>query len=609
MRASNSVGQVQANDGDLNDTLRYALVGGDFAHLFELGAQTGLLSLRASTRQLDLTSCQLLVTATDSLPTPTGTQHTCQARVHIYVAPQLIGRSLNFEHLQTSRMDAANETGKLASSRLHPANLRERQLVATSNQRSSVATVMASLQHMVRSVNFLDMPTSSALMLSALLALLVCLLLVLVASMGLHVYKRRRKSRHRQHLAATAHLRRPNLALVHPSSSAPDSAAPSSMSAASQGPARYLVAPETPSKPPASSNGEPSLISSLASSQSKRSYRSNSTDDSSVMHCGHYSVTASRRPSPAALRGVASGPTGAELAAAAIKSLVREADEEEAAERHERALAEPKELRADELSVLTCAKPGIKSYRKLPINSLVLSPTGEQESASSQAAHDSAIASDSSTEHTPPKPAAGALMALIREPHSSPAGAEIKWPAGATPQRVKRLTWDDELSQDGREPNNNNNDDALDDCCFVAPDFRLPMMSPLSNHEYPNEHEDVEQHFLFSHPSSPAAGGLAGSAEAEASGQNNCLDYTIVQSSQFQVDSLLGADQLELQRARKSLSAQHHQLLMHQSQGQRAIPYLYNSGKKPSLASTNSFAPTQSKPTNQDLKLMTTAVL
>lgn len=699
LRSSNVIGQVQAHDADLNDTLRYSLVGGEFAHLFEIGPLSGQISLKPSIRQLDVTSCQLLVLVADSLAMPPNQPaHTSQARVNLQVAPQLIGRSLNLNQtpkvVATLRPPEMNQTTReMAGAEEQPAGsqgarslAKDRQQVLL-NQRSSVATVMSSLQHMVRSVNFLDMPMSSVVLLSGLLALLVCLLLVIVLSMGVQIYKRRVKHRHRHHLSATAHLRRPNMALVHPSSSNSNGSSPSSSLPSSSAPlpaqgltgaSRYLAARSSKTSPLAAPTrhetnllgspkqeaskqaaGELSMISSLSSNQSKRSYRSNTTDDSSVMHCGHYSVTASRRPSPsqrAHLSGPIKsllGPTGAELAAAAIKSLVREADEEEAAEQEadrarqsrnnsscspqSNSLAELR-VSANELTVLTNSKPGIKSYRKLPLGSLVRTQAPREPectaSKGDQVTSDSAIASDSSTEAASRQPGAaaspqrsGALMALIREPQGAGQASEIKWPTGATPQRVKRLTWDDELSlAEDRDGNNNSADAHQDDCCFVSPDFRL--MSPLSNHEYPIEGttnlEDhyAEQHFLFSHPGSPAANLAAPLAGEPAGSQNNCLDYTIVQSSQFQVESLR-TDEMQPQLADRgralqslssaaSLSAQHHLLL--QRGNERApselIPYLYSTpasiGKvKHQQSNVNSFSP----PTNSDLKLMTTAVL
>lgn len=682
------VGQVQAHDDDLNDTLRFSLVGGDFVQLFDINPSSGQISLKPSIRQLDVTSCQLLVQVTDSLATATNQlPHTSQARVHLHVAPQLIGRSLNLNQ----PLRAPNSKAEVNATARDQADLEEQhssgqggrlvgatrdRVPAPSNQRSSVATVMSSLQHMVRGVNFFDMPMSSAVLLSALLALLVCLLLVLVISMGVHIYKKRLKYRHQHHLAATAHLRRPNLALVHPASSTSNGSSPNSstsgasstlQTAAAAKSSRYLAARLSSGLAATSetrragllgtkqTGGDLSIISSLTSNQSKRSYRSNTTDDSSVMHCGHYSVTASRRPSPSQRHLAGSskgllGPTVAEMAAAAIKSLVREANEEEAAEEEADQQAKqsrtnssceiisspPTKLKvsANELTVLTNSKPGIKSYRKLPLGSLVrtqASPHAGPGCASNgleQAATDSAIASDSSADATSSskETSRGALMALIKEPQNKPQVSEIKWPTGAIPARVKRLTWDDELSlaEDHERQNTTSQNSVInDDCYFVAPDLRL--MSPLSNHEYPiegtadlNDHY-IEKHFLFSHPSSPAGPTATLQANEPSGSQNNCLDYTIVQSSQFQVDSLRTDEQQPNGgRAHQglspttSLSAQHHLLL--QQGGERVsnevTPYLSTTSAVTTSGKMKLQQSSLSAPTNPDLKLiMTTAVL
>jgi len=88
-----------------------------------------------------------------------------------------------------------------------------------SGQRSALATVVSSFQHMMRSVNFLEMPMSSALLLSALLAFLLCLLLIVVISMSVHVYKRRGKlTARRRHLSAAAHLRQQLAGTILPTS-------------------------------------------------------------------------------------------------------------------------------------------------------------------------------------------------------------------------------------------------------------------------------------------------------------------------------------------------------------------------------------------------------
>lgn len=265
---SNLIGSVQAHDADLNDTIHYSLTG-DQAHLFEINSN-GLLSLRPNVKQLNISSCQLIVQAADSLSTPPI--HTQQARVNLHVAPQLVGRSLNFDTTAptattTAAAAAAAEGrpqigsrstqqqwssfgggggGGLQSATRTLNTLANAEKEPVAHQRSSLATVMASLQHMVRSVNFLDMPMSSALLLSALLAFLVCLLLIVVISMSVHFYLRRSKLRQtrRRHLVAAAHLRQAHLAALHGDSS-PDSAAASSMSAVARADrARYQVRPQ-----------------------------------------------------------------------------------------------------------------------------------------------------------------------------------------------------------------------------------------------------------------------------------------------------------------------------------------------------------------------------
>lgn len=229
---SNHIGQVQAHDGDLNDTVRYSL-SGEQAHLFNIHPSTGQVSLRSSIKQLNITNCQLIVIATDSLgqqSQPPQQQFTHQARLNLHIAPQLVGRSINFDSSTAfgggdsakARSLTGVERDSTADEWLTPAKqtklitAKERDLSAISNQRSSVATVMASLQHMVKSVNFFDMPMSSALLLSALLAFLICLLFILLVSMSVHIYRRqinksldRRRHHQQQHLA---HIRHAHLA-------------------------------------------------------------------------------------------------------------------------------------------------------------------------------------------------------------------------------------------------------------------------------------------------------------------------------------------------------------------------------------------------------------
>lgn len=940
---------VLAHDADLNDTLRYS-ISGEHENLFDISQSSGQLSLKSNIKQLNITSCHLIVIATDSLkPSPNGF-HSHQARVNFHVAPQLVGRSINFGGMTTSsntENDNQQDT-KVLSSRIsneHQHNNQQdwssspslsarfaggaqvsRSLqtsssgskdVTPSNQRSSVATVMSSLQHMVRSVNFLEMPMSSALLLSALLAFLICLLFIVIISMSVHFYRRRMKQqRHRhRHLAAAAHLRHAHLAsALHgpqatarfksstttsaanhnaaaDSSNSPSltNSSPTNSTAADASP-RYL-SPHTspsetfivkgagfvsnngsgnekrcqaqaqtttnavggkqrstrtnrvndvigapnngscrdvfvqrlsvgtpsslnnfncPSKPSnrtnsrlsvrspvnncstirggeafnriksASSNlnqADNSLISTM-SSHSKRSYQSNTTDDSSVMHCGHYSVNPEGLSSPLPVSAGIEGRVKIPLRSksreksieAAIKSLVREEEvsDSETETNKTNAFAvkqktqlhssEPEALIAEmklhqqqqqhqqgvneELSVLTNSKPGIKSYRKLPLSSLARqhNRVGPEESATIRrdSPNNSAILSEATSANSSSstnsnstnnksvisrEEADAGLMAMIRNPekrilkgtenlisnfarqdsilsrkcngnnylNQNNEGQEtngdhsislshqtarpnqtnsnnIKWPHDAIPSRVKKLTWDDELSVSNED-------------CFVAPELRnistnsCPISPLSSNHQYPiegttnNEDHFAEQHFLFSNPCSPAlmstdfnsstylaqqqqqrqqphsialqsmGNNLPELDCSSMMGQNNCFDYTIVQSSQFQVDTLNSTGCLnqdlnnnQLTNNQQSLSAQHHNQLQQQQKQQTKRP-LYNTNSylySNSIINSNNnfesrncdqsqnydqkqqhFGASTAATTNQDLTshLMTTAVL
>lgn len=767
-----------------------------------------------------MTSCQLVVLASDSLLTPQV--HTQQARINLHIAPQLVGRSINFEHHhhhphQTGNGDAtsSDSNAKLFNSRSlvdqhnnlpggadwsagtfgggRPSNQQVfsrsgGESLTPSSQRSSVATVMSSLQHMVRSVNFFDMPMSSALLLSALLAFLICLLLIVLISMSVHIYRRRMKVRHRRHLASTAHLRHAHMAAqlhhkqrttapgngsepqqatsngsrylvnggrngsgsscsstpTHSTAAGPAASSPNYTTASNNttaaspyhqstdptqsqqqttdqqqqdnGQARMEAAYQQggkqkrttkPNSRPNSSNAtrssagsiitgrpgsrqsaantrndsdlrasmmspvgsgressasgsqttrlmggqcasaaaaigapsmvqhtqklakdqnnnENSLISSL-SSHSKRSYRSNyTTDDSSVMHCGHYSVTASRSPHQRLMSPTGELPREAALGSlqmeqqqqpsksltgsiklntsqrqssieAAIKSLVSQKDNDDETlgedegddddddgggqprinnqitrTRDTRSAAvkranyrdsdsSPKAKSANlaELSVLTNSKPGIKSYRKLPLSagSLVrpirhnrVEPAASSDHTqthvlmkraaseqSSAATHDSAIASDASgssagsnSNNNPQQqnPREG-LMAMIRDPdlrkrpmsmvpevqhQNAPENSlleepnGIRWPEGVIPHRVKRLTWEDDdmnfsPGNNAQQQQQHFNPQLQDSDCYVAPDVQLSadfIGSPLSaNHQYPIQvNNQSEQPYL-----------------------------------------------------------------------------------------------------------------
>lgn len=773
---SNLIGQVQAHDADLNDTLRYsitstacqpaALAGtpaANSSHLFEINS-AGQLSLRPGTRQLNFSSCQLIVQVQDSLnsKSPTST-NTHQTKIMLHIAPQILGRSINFDaqpttvsastsqSLITSATTLANsiaddqqptqnkwlisgnspnanaEVLGLASSKTlavgkqHQAH--QPPVVVVNNQRSSLATVMSSLQHMVKSVNFFEMPMSSALLLSALLAFMVCLLFIVIISMSVHVYKRRSKWRRRRHLAATAHLRHAHLAAAlapatsrhlttgpgmgvgageqsprvsggSPTSSSSGSSPTTCGTTASGQPVQRQLAgspvdvgasgdnrkasPEQPNQAPVlgslqqrivessamqgkasgrfrdqllmtdttgtGGGGGPnqsSLISSLSSRHSNNrlsSYKLDSSltttatsDDSSssVMNCGHYSVNGTMqsrqvaRRSPASDSKLASGakrktpvgsPTGngslgepRTSIEAAIRSLVRQPEGDETdTNYHEEKQANSKTTNAskvdDELSILTAGKPGIKSYRRLPLmNSLVRPVKSQLMMIQSNGLANNKVGPMSS------------IDSANQWPQQS-----IRWPSEATPQRVKKLTWDDELSCNTTNLNiyeddqvrsrmySNNNEDNLnelqDQDCYISPDVGLHESPTSVGHIYytqstsqsrvnsatghvnispANQYEPKQQQqlFLFSAsanctPISPQLNGnynnhhhqynlspnhfnqepdgrqateltgdmssaaAAAAQHLEAQHENNCLDYTIIQNSQFQVDSL-----------------------------------------------------------------------
>lgn len=686
------IGSVQAHDLDLNDSIRYSILSGDqnSLALFDLNPVNGQLSLKPGIKQLNnITQCQLIVQATDTLAAP---YHSHQARVNLQVSPQLLGRSINFESSESVGQDRAYSRNLITSSnqdnehnhhqwslapflgssgRSSGGVVRAATLNEPASQRSSIATVMSSLQHMVRQVNFFDMPMSSTLLLSILLALLVCLLFILIISMSVSFFKRRSKlNRHRHHLATLRHAHLANH--LHPSdrarymqNSALSSIMSASLSAASN-PSPINHSPIISSSPaaatlaatvdPAAATRRPnsatpaqasragsrqsqiqeattkalsvnvqqaaqqqvSLISSLSSSHSRRSYKSSTDDNSSMLHCGHYSINGPSRATPVQGKPSLFSPrqsseqqqrqaTEAQSSIeAALKSLAKEAnmastnDDQSLESFKKRLVGEPTTCdkpqqqqqhirvnnfhQTNELSVLTNSKPGIKAYRKLPINSLVrpakhsnkVGPYPDERTRS----QDSAIASGSdnnssgsSSEHNLISSRGEGLMAMIRDSTtqgrvdmsefraSQLTGAiqasgdddllvneqyaalrPIRWPQGVMPSRVKKLTWDDELSINAGSPDN-----------------RLMLLKSPASAVINNGYAANEQHFLFSNPCSPALMSSQSNCSSYPADtlqrqpsqpaplnqshnsimgnhQNNCFDYTIVQSSQFQVD-------------------------------------------------------------------------
>lgn len=207
-----------AQDADLRDSVRYSL-SGEHAHLFDLNSSSGQLSLKSGGNEsmvmpTNSNNCLLLVHASDSLGPKA---HNQTARINLLLAPQLMGRSLaSLNQLAGSRsLDSIQSRSEPNSpvewAGQQPAQSRSASVVAgTTNanqqQRSSLATVMSSLQHMIRSASLSEMPLPSALLLSALLALLICLLLVVVVAMSVHFYRRQTKSRHHRHQLIAASL-------------------------------------------------------------------------------------------------------------------------------------------------------------------------------------------------------------------------------------------------------------------------------------------------------------------------------------------------------------------------------------------------------------------
>lgn len=789
MRGSNLLlGQVQAHDADLNDTMRYSL-SGEHSHLFNIHPQTGQVSLRSNIKQLNITSCQLIVIATDSLgsssspsPSPSGGHHqqqfTHQARLNLQIAPQLVGRSINFapDAAATATGSGGDDerAGKVFSSRSlsesstqsqeswllpagtakqtngRPHNPRD----GASSQRSSVATVMASVQHMVKSVNFFDMPMSSALLLSALLAFLICLLFILLVSMSVHVYRRqvnkslgrsRRRLHHQQqHLAATAHIRHAHLAATNqllsaaapqpappggalsrylqqsPATSArstnststtqasgsaqssphqqqqqqPDSGAggPKTMTrplvpklTAKVSPASVVIGGTSATRPAsalslasrrsqqrqqqhpmgpvslepletlsaqlqqrraaaAAAGGFSSMVSSSHSSfegrRSKHSYRSTessgSVDDgsSSVMHCGHYSVNG----------GSASYDTQ-------MKNSLKRGQENCQPQSVKSTTDQPEESHKNDVNDDHDGSPGIKSYRKLPANlgSLARPQVAKfPVTAAAVAAQDSAIASDesasssssSSSSRDKQMDCGDQLVLRHQEPDirvpSPPlcrTGNLIRWPLGSMPQRVKKLTWDDELSQ---QSNNFDGDDDRASECYMSPDYARSVITNNADNQQRAalDDEQPEARMMFSpNPCSPTShhsivvGGQLDSSSSMI-GQNNCFDYTIVESSQFQVQDTHHLPlSLVNQQTPPSLSAQHHYLqqqqhLINTTTSSRLPPltkttsYLYSSNgsfqdsKRTPTSISNNQQQQQHQPKPNNLQdLITTAVL
>lgn len=723
---------MQATDGDLHDTVHYSLVlppsaqlqtvpsngsatptptpASNLLRLIEIDPLTGQLSLRASRAlgngPLNVSSCQFHVQASDSLGPPTA-RHTQQARVSLHVAPQIIGRSINLDQVGGRAADTGTVSVAQSSAPTKQLAARNKQLQGSararngldapqwadhqatessnilqvlhseqqqqaSSQRSSLATVMSSFQHMMRSLNFLEMPMSSALLLSALLAFLLCLLLIVIISMSVHVYSRRSKmSARRRHLSAAAQLRHHltgaavpqasrqylahqrqlpnskqslvgNLTIMHQTSSnssTSTSASTSSAASASSSCTRteqdaHDGARGQPGGPAAAKTTVPvasasmleaandqrtsSLVlssltpSSVAADEgrvSKSSQRSgleaaskspsaaptlSSRSDSacsSAVNCGHYSVTNTMETTRTSRPR--SGPKGgreeqvrAEAAAArssleaAIRSLVKQ-DREEGSEKEQRPRTSGAQQQlhssskqrqkatrlAGELAGASAERPGVKSYRRLPLMSSLsrqnarVAPAEQRQQQQRPA--DTFASADEQAHDNRKWAASGALQALVRgmdaQQRQHDAHSAIKWPSGAFAQRVKKLTWDDELSVNSEQQHQSD--------CFIASDIQLSgPISPLSNeHNY----QQPPENYLFS-ASTFATGRLSSSSATQQqqqlsngsinictspqpfhlldgqqqpssflSNQNNCLDYTIVQNcSQFHVDSL-----------------------------------------------------------------------
>ena len=94
---------------------------------------------------------------------------------------------------------------------------------------------------------------------------------------------------------------------------------------------------------------------------------------------------------------------------------------------------------SSEVAELTCSKPGMKSYRRLPLMNSLVRPVRSQLSAKV------APLNERNAQLNFDCHSAG-LMALVRETRDS---RQIRWPANSVPQRPKKLTWDDELSCGG----------------------------------------------------------------------------------------------------------------------------------------------------------------
>lgn len=564
----------------------------------------------------NLTSLQLLVHASDSLG-PNWSHHNATARLHLLISAQLVGRSLN-------EIQVADRSG-------HKSFESKSEQTDRVQHRSSLATVMSSLQHMVKSASQLEVPLPSALHLSALLALLICLLFMLVVAMSVHFYRRHSKIRlhRRQLIAATLATQAPNFRpqppnaqfkpplsqnrvlvasnqlAIHPTfgqpkhnrspstllssgSSAPVSllsglraarVAPSSEESSSPlnghnwstNRLKYKAkrsgdSPNSSGKSPGShrnlNNGDNSLILSSVCS-SKESYEKreqpengskslnqfsktndSTDDDSSVIKCGHYSLRQDPQAATFSCCDLANeNPTNI----LSIKTI----ESQSGTQMETRGW--PSESHIDP------CEPNVTSYKKFNALNSPANEAFEQSAPTSQS-----------------------LIALIKDQN------RIRWPENAMPQRVKRLTWDDEHSL-SYTSNRATPSDQLEESSLVAPqigDYASRIMNSASmvtdgiNQAYRGGNSNHA--FLFSAPNSPSqmssnwqaskslnmdgVGIYSGELEAPSlfcSGQDNCFDYTIVESSQFHVDSLAKLcrprNQLDSQLNGTSSSTFHHQ--------------------------------------------------
>lgn len=540
----------------------------------------------------------------------------------------------------------------------------------TQSNKSRVSGVLASLQHVARSVSIMDSPLSASLLLLALLAVLICVLLVLGVSMAVHLVRQRADSaRHlrRHKLALGNRLRSARLAANAAAQFASAAAAAASSGANMSRNKSGGLANETSSSLSASSSST-SSSSSAASSPSTRTSplvndklktdvnqllpndtikqannfnidprlssriqignvnqfvqqqhhqpqlptrksllqrsitsinSSNASSSLGASHFGHYSVTKCHSPlSSSTQQQLSARDSVRQSIEDAIKSLVKEDNCDDANKTLPRpdttartgtgnkqtSLTESKQNSEgnnsqDHEDALAIGEPNVVAYRKLnrDLDQQTLEAEKSIKEESNFDSNKEEQREDISKQRSQPNE--GSLMAILREvdmkrqANNCNTGMQtgaVKWPTSALPRKMKKLTWDDESCNADSISMISSTLNLRDDDDDAGGELDDTLMSKSRFHIYSEaESQFQKQHYLSTTTSAnlqiPFAASRSASTCNEESlsliGTNNCLEYTIVESSQFDANKL----RLATTATTKSLQQQQQQPTPNQS--------------------------------------------